>query len=46
MQKPHTEIESLSKDIVILDYLMTCRQLIEMIKDGENYERFAKKSRI
>ena len=25
---------------------MTCKQLLEMIKDGENYERFARKSRI
>lgn len=30
-------IEVYSKDIIILDYLMTCKQLLEMIKDGENY---------
>lgn len=35
-----------SKDIIILDYLMTCKQLFEMIREGENYERFARKSRI
>lgn len=36
----------MSKDIIILDYLITCRQLLDMIKDGENYEKFTKKSRI
>ena len=41
-----------SKDIIILDYLITCKQLLEMIERDikssgmENYERFAKKSRI
>jgi hypothetical protein len=37
----------LSKDVVILDYLITSRQLIEMIKNNpDGYERFARKSRI
>jgi len=37
----------LSKDVVILDYLITSRQLIEMIKSSpDGYERFARKSRI
>ena len=36
-----------SKDIIILDYLVTCKQLVTMIlKDGEDYEKFSKKSRI
>ena len=41
-----------SKDIIILDYLITCKQLLEMIERDiknngiENYDRFAKKSRI
>lgn len=41
-----------SKDVVILDYLITCKQLLEMIEKevratgSENYEKFAKKSRI
>lgn len=40
-------IKEYSKDIIILDYLITCKQLLAMIiKDGENYEKFAKKSRI
>lgn len=40
------------KDVVILDYLITCKQLLDMIhKDlrasgRENYEKFARKSRI
>ncbi len=38
--------------MVILDYLITCKQLLEMIEKevratgAENYEKFAKKSRI
>jgi hypothetical protein len=45
-------IESSNKDIIILDYLITCKQLLEMIEKDiklngcENYEKFAKKSRI
>ena len=36
-----------SKDVIILDYLITAHQLIEMVRSGpENYERFARKSRI
>lgn len=36
-----------SKDVVILDYLITSHQLIEMIKNNpQGYERFARKSRI
>jgi hypothetical protein len=41
-----------SKDIIILDYLITCKQLLEMIEKEvrvngrENYEKFARKSRI
>lgn len=35
-----------SKEIIILDYLITSKQLIEIFKNGENYEKFAKKSRI
>lgn len=41
-----------SRDIVILDYLITCKQLLEMIDKEvrangcENYEKFARKSRI
>ena len=39
-------IESYNKEIVILDYLITSKQLIELFKNGENYERFSRKSRI
>ena len=39
-------IESNNKEIVILDYLITSKQLIELFKNGENYERFSRKSRI
>jgi serine/threonine-protein kinase ULK2 len=34
------------QEIVILDYLMTAKQLIDIFQNGENYERFARKSRI
>lgn len=39
-------VESCSKEIVILDYLITSKQLIELFKNGENYDRFSRKSRI
>jgi hypothetical protein len=45
-------LSNFSKDIVILDYLITCKQLLEMIEKEirasglENFEKFAKKSRI
>ena len=40
-------IHAYNKDIIILDYLVTCKQLVAMIiKDGEDYEKFSKKSRI
>jgi hypothetical protein len=37
---------SYEREIVILDYLMTSKQLIDIFQNGENYEIFAKKSRI
>lgn len=47
MNNPEEEIVNISKDVVILDYLITSHQLIEMIKNHpEGYERFARKSRI
>jgi len=47
LEDPHTQISVLSKDIVVLDYLITAHQLIEMLKNNPNgYERFARKSRI
>lgn len=37
----------ISKDVIILDYLITSHQLIEMVKSNPHgYERFARKSRI
>jgi hypothetical protein len=46
--REHTDtfIDSFSKEIVVLDYLITSKQLIELFKGGENYERFSRKSRI
>jgi len=35
-----------NKEIVILDYLITSKQLIDLLKNGENFEKFARKSRI
>lgn len=47
MESPQDEISGLSKDVVILDYLITSHQLVEMIKASPSgYERFARKSRI
>jgi hypothetical protein len=47
MNNPEEEIALFSKDIILLDYLITSRQLIEMIKSSpDGYERFARKSRI
>lgn len=47
MEDPQGEISKLSKDIVILDYLMTSKQLLEMFENGvEDYFTFSKKSRI
>lgn len=40
------EVQKFSKDIVIVDYLMTAKQLIEMFVDREDYCFFSKKSRI
>lgn len=41
-----SNIDKNSKDIVILDYLITSKQLLEMLSDGENYEKFSRKSKI
>jgi hypothetical protein len=47
MENPEEEIAVISKDVVILDYLITSHQLIEMLKSNPHgYERFARKSRI
>lgn len=47
MQNPEEEIVILSREIIILDYLITARQLIDMIKSHPSgYEKFARKSRI
>jgi hypothetical protein len=47
MEDSQLEVLKLSKDIIIVDYLMTCKQLIEMFENGqEDYFNFAKKSRI
>lgn len=35
-----------NKEIIILDYLITAKQLIDLLKNGENFEKFARKSRI
>lgn len=40
------EVERYSKDVIILDYLITAKHLLEMLSDGENYERFSRKSKI
>lgn len=40
------EIGKYEKDVVILDYLITAKQLLEMLADGENYEKFSRKSKI
>lgn len=39
-------IGSFTQETIILDYLITAYQLFELIKDGENYELFARKSKI
>ena len=39
-------IESLSQETIIFDYLITTYQLFELLRDGENYELFARKSKI
>ena len=47
MEDTQAEVQKLSKDIIIVDYLMTCKQLLEMFENGqEDYFNFAKKSRI
>lgn len=40
------DIGRYEKDIVILDYLITVKKLLEILKDGENYEKFSRKSKI
>ena len=40
------DIEKYSKDVIILDYLITAKHLLEMLVDGENYEKFSRKSKI
>ena len=46
--KEHSDnfVDNCSREIVVLDYLITSKQLIELFKNGENYERFSRKSRI
>ena len=39
-------VDNCSREIVVLDYLITSKQLIELFKNGQNYERFSRKSRI
>lgn len=39
-------IENLVQETIILDYLIIAYQLFTLIEDGENYEYFAKKSKI
>jgi hypothetical protein len=47
MVRPEEDIGLVTKDVVILDYLITSHQLIEMIRSNPaGYERFARKSRI
>jgi hypothetical protein len=47
MQSPEEEITLLSREVVILDYLITAQQLLEMVGTNlQAYERFARKSRI
>lgn len=36
----------MSKETIILDYLITAYQLFELIKEGENYDLFSQKSKI
>ena len=40
------DIEKYSKDVIILDYLITAKHLLEMLADGENYDKFSRKSKI
>jgi hypothetical protein len=47
MDDSQNEVEKLSKDIVIVDYLMTAKQLLEMFENQrEDYYLFSRKSRI
>lgn len=47
MEDSQNEVQKLSKDIVIVDYLMTSKQLLEMFENGnEDFFLFSKKSRI
>lgn len=47
MEDNQNEVQKLSKDIVIVDYLMTSKQLLEMFENGnEDFFLFSKKSRI
>lgn len=39
-------IKKYEREIIIIDYLITSKQLIDILKNGENFEKFAKKSRI
>ena len=39
-------IEELSQQTIVLDYLITAYQLFELVRTGENYEVFARKSKI
>ncbi len=39
-------IQSYSKDVIALDYLITAKQLIELYRNSEDYERFTRKSQI
>jgi hypothetical protein len=36
-EKDEDFIKKYSKDIIILDYLITAKQLIEMLKQSDNY---------
>ena len=47
MEDNQNEVQKLSKDIVIVDYLMTSKQLLEMFENGnEDFFLFSKKSHI
>ena len=47
MEDPQVEVIKMAKDTIIIDYLMTSKQLLEMFTNGmEDFLTFSNKSRI
>lgn len=47
MDQPDKQVGKISKDVIIIDYLMTAKQLFEIFENKQHdYFNFAKKSRI